>query len=165
MTFALLLRAVPPISVHASGAVVSPCGRAPTDAAGELTGLTTTISGTTSLSETLTSNLDGDRTGWTDSVSGQNAALSYDQADRLTEVAGSGVLTPTTYAYNGDGPPRARRRARVAPPCWTRAPSMPVARLPEALPTTSIPASLRWNRSSLNWPELTRTTWRAPVQV
>jgi len=103
VAFALLLRAVAPVGVHASGAAVSPCSVVPTDAAGALTGLTTTISGTTSLSETLTNNLDGDRTGWTDSVSGQSAALSYDQADRLTGVAGTGVPTPTTYAYDGDG--------------------------------------------------------------
>jgi RHS repeat-associated protein len=72
------------------------------DVANELTSLTRTSGGTTIANWALSYNANGDRSGQTDSVSGQSMGYGYDQEDRLTSFS-TGGSTVATYAYNGDG--------------------------------------------------------------
>jgi len=71
------------------------------DTADELTSLQKIVGTSTIQNLTLSYNANGDRTGQTDSISGNQVTYGYDQADRLTRwVSGS---TTAQYSHDGDG--------------------------------------------------------------
>lgn len=86
------------ITQSATGAATSTLSY---DGAGELTSLRTTSGLSTTQNIGYTYNVDGDRSGQHDSVSGASSSYGYDQADRL--ISATVGLSPTTYTYTYDG--------------------------------------------------------------